>query len=58
VSFVLGLERMTIEVEMDPSLAALLVWCLLFVLKKKGVGIYGFHARGGQCDREPKMARL
>jgi len=58
VSLVLGLERMTIEVEMEPSLAALLVWCLFFALKKGGGGIYGFHARGGRCVREPKMAHL
>jgi hypothetical protein len=36
VSLVLGLERMTIEVEVDPSLVALLMWCLFFALENEG----------------------
>jgi len=36
VSLVLRLERMTIEDEVDPSLAALLMWCLFFALEKGG----------------------
>ncbi len=49
MSLVFGLERMTIGVERDPSLVALLIWCLFFA--PGGGGIYGLHARGGQCQR-------
>jgi hypothetical protein len=51
------LERMTVGFEGDPSLAALLMWCLFFALEEGG-HIYGLHVRGGRCIKEPRMARV